>query len=799
MVYRIREYLPELDCLHRPGVTAEGPVADSPHAAIRVEASAEGRFEGRFSLELAATRSLPANSRNFDAAILEHLLAAPEPGERIELNYRCRPNERNTAVALRVSGVTSAADGGVAAQSAQRLFERVSAMLAARRDCEFTPLISDEQPVHLHRMKVMHPGLLFSLRRSAVASTAATPLSSVLLPSISGVEARVPFGRVLAACPVALDVAVSIEPEVLDGSAAMAVAEAVEILRSGGARIMDYPERRKLTRQELDAHHEAIESALLRWLVIPRGIRLRVTFAADQEMPRGTLQLLARTLFFGRRVEVVDVRSEHIWNASDALILADCIHEARAFPDLLPDAEAIAQFSLPRHFPGPQEDLPASGLVLGDVGKTTVCLTDADRSRHLYVIGSTGCGKTTALLTLIRQDMASGRGVCVIDPHGDLFAEALAAVPRYRAKEVVLIDAGDHDHAVGLNFLEAHGPHIDLQRSFIANEMIKIVDRLYDLRVTGGPMFEQYARGALGLLMHSEVPGLTLCELPLLFEDEGVRRFLLQKCTCPQTKRFWSRQAERASGEASLQNMTPYITSKFNQFSNALLHPIIGQSKTTVDFRRIMDSSGVLLVNLSKGLLGELDSALLGMLVIGKISAAAMSRTRVAADQRAPFALYVDEFQNFATETMGSLLAESRKYGIQLILANQHLAQIESDRRGFNLAAAVLANVGTMMTMRLGGPDAERLSSLLRPELSPQDLQYLPDYHAAVRLLSGGKPLRPFVFKTRPSTPVPAAEAAAVGAVIRQRYRTNHARSIAAVAQEIASRHERLLSGSGDA
>jgi hypothetical protein len=438
------------------------------------------------------------------------------------------------------------------------------------------------------------------------------------------------------------------------------------------------------------------------------------------------------------------------------LILADCLHEAETLPELLPAAGSLGAIPLPHHYPEPLEALPRSGLVLGTVDRHEVRLPEIDRDRHLYVIGATGCGKSTVLLNLIRQDMDAGHGVCVIDPHGDLFAGCLNAVPPHRAHQVVMIDVGDYNRAAGLNLLEAGGPHAALQRSFIANELMKIFDRLYDLRITGGPMFEQYARGALGLLMDSEIPGLTLCEVPAVFEDADIRENLIHRCTSESVKRFWLYQAQCARGEASLENMAPYITSKFNQFThNALIRPIIGQSRSTLNFREIMDGRGILLVNLSKGLLGELDSSLLGMLIIGKIFSAALGRAQLPASQRVPFALYIDEFQNFATETMGMLLAESRKYGVRLTLANQSLAQIEAGIRGGSIASTVLANVGTTMAMRLGNLDAERLGPLLSPEISPEEMVYLPNYHAAVRLLHAGRPMRPFVLNTPPHQPVP--------------------------------------------
>lgn len=764
---------------------------------IGVEPQADGGFEASFSLQLAGihAKALDRGTALLDAAILEHLFTVPEAGERMELRYHWQPENFAPELTFRVRGVTTGDDRTTAIRNVVRLFVRMSAMLRSRRDCKFTSVTPQASQPAPHRARVTFPGLLVSLQRRPVALRPDSGFSSILLPSLSFTEARVPFWRALTSCPFGLDVVLTIEPARVDAAGTQALAAAIQLLRLQRAEVMIWPEHRPLHVEERDLWRAHIERTMRRWLQLPRGMRLAIAFESPQAVPDASLGLLARTLFQGRAVAVerADAQREMPQNTAQTLVLADCVHETASLPELLPTVECLGAIPLPQHFPEPVEALPESGLVLGEVGDHPVCLSDNDRNRHLYVVGATGCGKSTVLLNLIQQDMAAGHGVCVIDPHGDLFAECLKAVPAHRADQVVMIDVGDYDFAAGLNLLETTGPRVALQRSFIANEMIKIFDRLYDMRIAGGPIFEQYTRAALALLMDSEFSGLTLCEVPTIFEDKRIRSRLIERCTNESVKRFWLHQAQCAGGETSLDNIAPYITSKFNQFThNALIRPIIGQSRSTIRFREVMDSRGILLVNLSKGLLGEMDSALLGMLIIGKIFGAALGRTELPPSERAPFALYVDEFQNFATETMGMLLAESRKYGVQLTLANQSLAQIENSGQRGSIASSVLANVGTMIAMRLGNLDAERLNPLFSPEISRQDMTYLPDFHAAVRLLHAGRPMRPFVMNTLPNQPQSAAVSSEVERTVRENYRQQHSKAVTAVANEISERHQNL-------
>jgi hypothetical protein len=501
------------------------------------------------------------------------------------------------------------------------------------------------------------------------------------------------------------------------------------------------------------------------WVKYPYGYRVSCVTISERPIPQSLIRMVGSEVFNGSPVtfRVEDAGSEGTITKAHTIDrhrpgiidLSDCINADSPFPSLFPETSSLIECGIKRAYKESPPDVAGGGILLGvnaDHPERKVRLPRPDRSRHCYIIGATGTGKSTLLYNMIIQDIENGEGVAVIDPHGDLYKQVLCAIPKQRINDVVLVDPCDFEHAVGINFLECKGRHKNVQVNYITNEMIKIFDRLYDLRQTGGPMFEQYMRNALLLVMDNEFPGATLMDIPMVFEDSEYRDFLLERCNNTFVVNFWKRQAEKAGGDASLNNIAPYITCKLNQFTtNALLRPIIGQSRSAIDFRELMDMGKILLVNLSKGLLGELDTQLLGMLVIGKIFSSAMERISIPAENRKPMFLYVDEFQNFTTDTVAYLLSEARKFGLHLTLSNQNLAQLSANRGKQNILDSVLGNVGNILIFRLGIIDAERMDIYTRPELHAQDIQELPDFHIAGRLLVRNSPSQPFVFRTLPA------------------------------------------------
>ena len=270
-----------------------------------------------------------------------------------------------------------------------------------------------------------------------------------------------------------------------------------------------------------------------------------------------------------------------------------------------------------------------------------------DRVRHMYVLGQTGTGKSKFMTGMLVRDIIEGRGCCFIDPHGSDIDWIMERIPPHRVEDVIFFDPSDTERPMGLNMLEYNNEN---QKTFVINEMLSIFDTLYDLKQTGGPIFEQYMRNSILLLMEHWESGVTLMEVPKVLADENYRRYKLSKATNQEVIDFWTKQAEKAGGDASLQNMVPYITSKLTSFiSNDIMRPIVAQQKSTVDFRWAMDNQKIVLVKLSKGVIGELNASLLGMVIIGKILAAALSRVDISNEgERSPFYLYIDEFQNFS-------------------------------------------------------------------------------------------------------------------------------------------------------
>jgi len=398
----------------------------------------------------------------------------------------------------------------------------------------------------------------------------------------------------------------------------------------------------------------------------------------------------------------------------------------------------------------PTEDVPET-ILLGYNDyrgtNTPIRISGNDRRRHIYTIGQTGAGKSNFLQEMAKQDAKAGHGFCFIDPHGDAIEDILTAIPKERAEDVIVFDPADTERPFGLNMME-YDPARPEQKTFVINELIGIFDQLYDLKSTGGPMFEQYMRNAMLLVMEDPDSGNTLMEIPKVLSDEEFRKMKIEKCQNPTVVDFWTKEAEKAGGEAALANMVPYITSKLTTFlSNDLMRPIISQQKSTINFREVMDNKKILLINLSKGKIGEINARLLGMVVVGKLLMAALSRVDTPEDQRQDFYLYLDEFQNVTTNSIAQILSEARKYRLCLVLAHQFIAQLKEE-----ISKAVFGNIGSMVIFRVGPEDAEFLEKQLAPVFSKQDLVNVDNYNAFARVLVNNILTKPFNLKTYPPT-----------------------------------------------
>ncbi|MCI0542726.1 type IV secretion system DNA-binding domain-containing protein, partial [bacterium] len=393
-------------------------------------------------------------------------------------------------------------------------------------------------------------------------------------------------------------------------------------------------------------------------------------------------------------------------------------------------------------------NIPPEGILLGRNlyrgAQTEVRFAKEDRVRHFYLLGQTGTGKTTLFKNMIIQDIKRGEGVCYIDPHGTDIQDILANIPPERADDVVYFDPGHTPRPMGLNMLE-FDPDFPEQKTFVVNELLSIFNKLFDMKVAGGPAFEQYFRNASLLVMEDPASGNTLLEIGRVMGDKAFREMKLSKCKNPIIKQFWA-NAEKTTGEQSLANFVPYITNKFDVFvSNDIMRPIVAQEHSAFNFRDIMDSRKILLVNLSKGRLGDINSHLLGLVLVGKILMAALSRVDVLGKGTPPpdFYLYIDEFQNITTDSIATILSEARKYRLALNIAHQFIAQLEEKIRD-----SVFGNVGSMAVFRVGSEDAEFLEKQFQPVFSASDIIKVENRNAYVKLLINGQPSKPFSMET---------------------------------------------------
>ena len=393
--------------------------------------------------------------------------------------------------------------------------------------------------------------------------------------------------------------------------------------------------------------------------------------------------------------------------------------------------------------PAPAQ-IPSSGLHLGKSvyrGSTKeVYVGEDDRRRHVYIIGKTGTGKTELLKYMVMQDINAGHGVAFIDPHGDAAEDILAMIPPERAEDVIYFNPADTERPIGMNMLEAQ---TEQEKHFVATYIVGLMYKLYDPHKTGiiGPRFEHAIRNAM-LTVMSE-PGNTFVEVVRVLTDARFVQELLPKVSDPVIRRYWTDQIAQTT-DFHKSEVLDYIVSKFGRFvTNRTIRNIIGQSKSAFNLRDIMDNKKILVVNLSKGRIGEENSNFLGLVLVPKILVAAMSRQDVPEEQRPDFFLYVDEFQNFATETFADILAEARKFRLNLIVANQFIGQIEEEVKN-----AIFGNVGTLVSFRVGVTDANYLQHEFTPVFNETDLINVERFHAYAKTIVHNEPVPPFSLDT---------------------------------------------------
>lgn len=433
-------------------------------------------------------------------------------------------------------------------------------------------------------------------------------------------------------------------------------------------------------------------------------------------------------------------RNKNILNTTE---IATLFH----FPDQknIPTSQLERQPS--KQVDGPR-NIPDEGLLLGynmfRGAKKAIRLADGDRQRHMYVVGQTGTGKSTYLENLALQDMLEGRGFAFVDPHGDTAEKLLAMVPKERTEDVIYFCPADMEYPLGLNMFEYNSPD---QKDFLIQEAINMLYKLYDPQRQGiiGPRYEHLFRNA-ALAIMADPAGGTFIDIPKLFRDPQFVEQKLKHVTDQNVLEFWRKEMPASQRSNEFGEVTSWFVSKFGAFmSNEMMRNIIGQTKSAFDLREVMDSGKILLVNLSRGRTGDLNSKLLGMIFVMKFEAAAMSRADIPEEYRKDFCLYVDEFQNFSTDSFADILSQARKYRLNLVVANQFTTQLSEEIRD-----AVFGNVGSVACFRVGTTDAEFLAKQFAPVFDIDDLQFLPNYNTAVRMMIGGVPMQPFSMATLP-------------------------------------------------
>jgi len=430
-------------------------------------------------------------------------------------------------------------------------------------------------------------------------------------------------------------------------------------------------------------------------------------------------------------------------------------------------------------------NIPSEGILIGHNyyrGETKeIRMKREDRFRHFYVIGQTGTGKSSILQTMIRQDLRNGDGICVIDPHGQLIDDIMPFIPRERADDVIYFNPADLERPIGINLLEANSPE---ESELVALDAMNIMIKLFNEEIFGPRIQDYFRNGCLTLMEDPE--GGALTDIVRLFTDDDYQRTKVEHVKNPIVRSFWENQMAK-TGAREKQEMIPYFAAKFGQFvTNTMMRNIIGQSRSSFDFSEAMNNNKILLMNLSKGTTGDINSKLLGLIIVQKIQMAALRRQNLGKGERKDFFLYIDEFQNYITDSIETILSEARKYRLGLIMAHQYIKQLEGEDGKSKVKDAVFGNVGTMMAYKIGAQDAEYMAKEFGPVFSEQDLINLDKFKAVMKLSIDSQPSRPF--SIIPTNPYLEEGDKNVAEAIKQLSRLTYGRDKSFVDREILRR-----------
>lgn len=428
-------------------------------------------------------------------------------------------------------------------------------------------------------------------------------------------------------------------------------------------------------------------------------------------------------------------------------------------------------------------DMPKTGVLLGynqyRGAKVPIRIQGEDRQRHMYFIGKSGSGKSTQLKAMAVEDIRAGYGVCVVDPHGDLVTDILGAIPPERIEDVIVFSPYDKDMPIGLNMLEAPSPNlVDLT----VQDMISIFYKLFPPEMIG-PMFEHNMRNVMLTLMSDPAHPGTIAEIPRMFSDEAYQKQWVARVKDPVVRAFWEQEMAKTS-DFHKSEMLGYLISKVGRFvEDAMMRNIIGQARSGFSFREVMDEQKILLVDLSKGKTGEVNAQLLGLIIVSKLQMAAMARADMPEASRKDFFLYIDEFQNFVTPSIATILSEARKYRLNLVLAHQYMSQVV-EKGDTEIRDAILGNVGSMFVSRIGPEDTDTFVKVFAPEFNANDLINSDAFTWYTKMIKNNTQLPPFTMKGLP----PIDTNPELAQKIRQLSRLTYGRPRVQVEHDIAQR-----------
>ena len=497
--------------------------------------------------------------------------------------------------------------------------------------------------------------------------------------------------------------------------------------------------------------NDRVLQQLKAWSTASCGLRLAARLSARETVSTALVDMLCQALFGSTRC----TDSEE----SDVDLTA-------AWPDL--DLAFLGRLPM---IPATKARLDARGKARGTVKRSqgiTLGLLDDDmplaidgsaRKQHIYMLGGTGTGKSTLMLNMIAQDMKAGRAVILIDPHGDLWEKALKLVPSKRQKDLVLVHPTDARGHFTMNILERLGDDVDGEHGRIIDELLDFFKRSMwkEVPEAFGPMFTNYFRNGLQLLLNAEGDNASILDFPRIFSDDSYRAKLLGKCKNSDVRLFWRGIVDGAQYEAKLSNHAPYIVCKMSPITgNAHLKRILGANSSTLDFGKVIEEQKICLINLAQPYLAKEAARFLGGMITARLVASAkVTQASVPDEQRKRVNVYMDEFQTYISAGLADGLAEVRKYGLNLVLANQSLSQLQGDRYQAEVAEAVMSNAANVIAFRVGIGDAARLGRRFEPELAAGNLAKLPNYHAAGIIVRGSAVSAPEIFATLPEPKPP--------------------------------------------